>query len=68
MQQKTDVNCNYVEATIQIPSHCQQTNSPSDCSFSVVNQLRKLGKRRAAAVFLESSDGKKYRDEDDDFM
>jgi len=68
VQQQTDVNCNYVEATIQIPSHCQQTNSPSDCSFSVVNQLRKLGKRRAAAVFLESSDGKKYRDEDDDFM
>ena len=64
-----DVNSNYVEATIRIPSRSNSTTvnqSPTagDSSCASVQELRKLGKRRACFIG-DNIEGKKLRDQDD---
>ena len=66
----SDINSNYVEATICLPSrnkHQSADNSDvTDAGSAVesrdVAQLRKLGKRRACYVG-ENSEGKKLKDD-----
>jgi len=64
-----DVNSNYVEATIRIPSRSNSTTvnqSPTagDSSGTSVKELRKLGKRRSCFIG-DNIVGKKLRDQED---
>ncbi len=64
-----DVNSNYVEATIRIPSRSNSTTvnqSPTagDSSGTSVKELRKLGKRRSCFIG-DNIEGKKLRNQED---
>ena len=58
-----DENSNHVEATVTLPL---KTTSPAvNPSAADINQLRRLRKKRVAAVALDTDGGKRSRDAED---